>query len=130
MIRGGHAYAQGYAMHGGPPEHHWVHENRRIVFWGIVFPWSALIVAGLTRGVGLVCLLMYFGLWWRLIKYARLRGMSPADARLYARHMVIGKFAEAMGLITFWKHRLLGRRTKLIEYKTPAAATAAAQPMN
>jgi hypothetical protein len=43
---------------------------------------------------------------------------------MYARHMVVGKFAEAQGLITFWKSRLLGRKTALIEYKrAPAGAT-------
>ena len=56
------------------------------------------------------------------VEYLGERGLSDADARLYARHMVIGKFAEAQGLITYWMSRQLGRRTKLIEYKTSPAA--------
>ena len=32
---------------------------------------------------------------------ARAGGMSSSDARLYSCHMVIGKFAEAQGLLKF-----------------------------
>ena len=70
----------------------------------------------------------YTVLYWRVLRYGRNRGLSPSDARLYARHMVIGKFAEAQGLITFWKCRLLGRRTKLIEYKSAAHGVPIKQP--
>ena len=124
MVRGGHAYAQGCAMHGAPPESHWVRENRRIVFWGIVLPVLILALAWPTRGISFVVLLGYSVLWWRTFRHSRSRGLNPADARLYARHMVVGKFAEAQGLITFWKSRLLGRRTRLIEYKSPAPGDA------
>ena len=123
MVRGGHAYAQGRHMHGAPPERHWVRENRRIVFWGIVLPILAIALAWPTRGVSLLLLGGYGVLWWRTRGHARGRGLSPADARLYASHMVVGKFAEAQGLITFWTARLFGRRTRLIEYKAAAAVT-------
>jgi hypothetical protein len=127
-VRGGHAYAQGRQMHGGSPERHWVRENRRIVFWGIALPIIAIALAWPTRGVSLLLLGGYGVLWWRTRGHARRRGLSPDDARLYASHMVVGKFAEAQGLITFWTSRLLGRRTRLIEYKTAAAPTAAGAP--
>jgi GT2 family glycosyltransferase len=123
MVRGGHAYAQGAAMHGAPPERHWVRETRRILFWGIALPLLILTLAWPTRGLSFLLLGGYFVLWWRVLKHAKPRGLSNADARLYARHMVIGKFAEAQGLIKYWTSRLLGRRTKLIEYKpSPASA--------
>ena len=120
MVRGGHAYAQGCHMHGSPPERHWVRENRRIIFWGIVLPILVLALAWPTRGWSLILLLGYAVPWWRTYGHARRRGLAWADARLYATQMVIGKFAEAQGLITFWLSRLLGRRTRLIEYKSPA----------
>jgi GT2 family glycosyltransferase len=120
MVRGGHAYAQGRQMHGAPPERHWVRENRRIVFWGLVLPIVILALAWPTRGLSVMLLGAYAVLWWRTMGHAKRRGLPPADARLYARHMVIGKFAEAQGLITFWTYRLLGRRTRLIEYKSAA----------
>ena len=123
MVRGGHAYAQGRAMHGAPPERHWVRENRRIAFWGIALPVLAIALAWPTRGASLLLLGGYGVLWWRTRGHARRRGLSPADARGYASHMVLGKFAEAQGMITFWKSRLLGRRTRLIEYKSAAAVS-------
>ncbi len=33
--RGGFAFAQGVAMHGRPPERHWVHELRSTILWGL-----------------------------------------------------------------------------------------------
>ena len=120
MVRGGHAYAQGRQMHGAPPERHWVRENRRIVFWGLVLPILVLALAWPTGGLSVILLGGYAVLWWRTLGHAKRRGLPPADARLYATHMVIGKFAEAQGLITFWTSRLLGRRTRLIEYKSAA----------
>jgi hypothetical protein len=118
MVRGGHAYAQGRAMHGAPPERHWVRENRRIVFWGLILPIAILALAWPTRGLSFLLLGAYAVLGWRTLGHARQRGLSPADTRLYARHMVIGKFAEAQGWLTYWRSRLLGRRTRLIEYKS------------
>ena len=131
MVRGGHAYAQGRAMHGGPPERHWVRENHRIIFWGMILPLVIVALAWPTRGLSFVLLAVYGVLYWRVLRHAkRSRGLAPDEARLYARHMVIGKFAEAQGLITFWKSRLLGRRTKLIEYKSSdSRAGAAVGPM-
>jgi glycosyltransferase involved in cell wall biosynthesis len=129
MVRGGHAYAQGRAMHGAPPERHWVRENRRIVGWGIFLPILILALAWPTRGLSFILLGLYALLYVKVLRYARGgRGLAPAEARLYARHMVIGKFAEAQGLITFWKSRLLGRRTKLIEYKSAAHGVPIKQP--
>ncbi len=32
--RTGHAYAEGSALYGNPPERHWVRETRSTVFWG------------------------------------------------------------------------------------------------
>src|ERR1700678_63187 len=33
MLRGGYAFAQGVALHGAPPERHWVAESRRAWVW-------------------------------------------------------------------------------------------------
>jgi GT2 family glycosyltransferase len=117
MVRGGHAYAQGAAMHGAPPERHWVRERRRILLWGIVLPLLILALAWPTRSLSLLLLGAYALLWFKVNRHARRRNLPIASS--YATHMVIGKFAEALGLITYYKSHLLGRKTKLIEYKTP-----------
>jgi hypothetical protein len=49
-------------------------------------------------------------------RYRRSQGDSAADARLYARFVVIGKFAEGLGLLQFHWNRLAGRY-RIIEYK-------------
>ena len=123
MVRGGHAYAQGAAMHGRPPERHWVRETLRIIFWGILLPAVILILAWPTRGWSFAGLALYGLLWWRVMRSARARGLPFAESRIYANHMVLAKFAEAQGLITFHLSRLLGRRTKLIEYKGVPASS-------
>ena len=121
MVRGGHAYAQGTFMHGGGPEWHWVRESRRIVVWGIGLPLLILALLIPSNGLSLALLSAYLVLWRRVFRAAkRDRGLSDADARLYADHMVMGKIPEAIGMLTFHKSRLLGRWTKLIEYKSAA----------
>jgi hypothetical protein len=120
LVRGGHAYAQGSAMHGAPPERHWVGQCRRIILWGILLPLLILIPAWPTRGATLLLIPIYLVLWVRVKRLAREKVMTPAEARTYAFFMVIAKFAEAQGLITFHLSRMLGRRTKLIEYKSAA----------
>ena len=45
MVRGGYGFAQGAALHGAPPERHWVVESRRAWIWGLVLP-AAIVVAG------------------------------------------------------------------------------------
>ena len=49
-------------------------------------------------------------------RYRRGQGDSGADARLYARFVVIGKFAEAWGLLKFYVNNMAGR-FRIIEYK-------------
>ncbi|WP_225027982.1 glycosyltransferase family 2 protein, partial [Xinfangfangia pollutisoli] len=41
-VRAGHAFAEGAALHGAPPERHWVAETRRALLWGAVLPLVAL----------------------------------------------------------------------------------------
>jgi len=49
-----------------------------------------------------------------------------ADARLYARHCVIAKFAQLVGIARWSKDRVLGQRSEIIEYKGPAAQSGGA----
>ena len=42
---------------------------------------------------------------------------SQRHAVLYARYCVLAKFAEAQGVMQYWGNRMLGRGSRLIEYK-------------
>jgi GT2 family glycosyltransferase len=116
-IRGGFAFALGAALHGRPPERHWVHEVRSIMFWGMVLP---LIIVGLawpTRGASSGLLCGYLLLYWRIRRYGFHRGWSAADVRLYARWCILSKFPMSVGVILYWFRRATHRPIQIIEYK-------------
>lgn len=124
-VRAGHAYAEGRALHGAAPERHYVRETRSIIFWGIGVPLLALGLAWPTRGASLLLFAGYLLLGWRIHRYARIgRGWSPADARAYAFCVVLGKFANALGLVRYWFGGLTGRRSRVIDFRGPVAAKA------
>ncbi len=106
--RAGHAYAEGAAMHGRPPERHYVAQLRRAVLWGLMLPLVLLVGLALTPWALLLALL------WPL-KILRLirQGRDPA----HALFLTLGNFAEAAGVLTYLGKRLTGRKSRLIEYK-------------
>ena len=105
--RAGHAYAEGAALHANGPEGHWRVETKRALFWGAALP--VLIAAGgLLWPPALLALLVYPA------QVARLTRRMGFDAALFN---VIGKFAEAQGVLGFMAGRLTGQRRGLIEYK-------------
>lgn len=121
--RAGHAYAEGMARHGGRPWRHNVREVRSILFWAVAVP--LVIIAGVIGmlwspwpGFGAVgAALLLPVLWWRIYRYRRGRGDPASDCRVYATFVVLGKWPECKGILSFWLHRILGRRRALIEYK-------------
>jgi GT2 family glycosyltransferase len=122
-VRAGHAYAQGAAMHGAAPERHWVREVRSNLAWGLLLPLAAILAAPFTFGFSLLLLLGYVVLMLRIRAHARRRGLSPAEAGMYARFTALGKLPQALGQLKYWTSRLLGRETQIIEYKTAPAAS-------
>lgn len=113
--RGGYAFAEGAFLHGAPPERHWVQETRRIWVWGMLIPVLTGVLTTMFGGWMLSGLLLYpvqaVRLGWRnrqrgLLQPWRMGGL-----------MVIGKFAELTGALTFYYRRLLRQRGQLIEYK-------------
>ncbi|MCA0869500.1 glycosyltransferase [Seohaeicola saemankumensis] len=105
--RAGHAFAEGAALHGAPPERHWVAETRRALFWG----------AGLPVAIGLAGLVSPW-LWLLALVYplqvARLARRLPPEVALFT---VLGKFPEAIGALSFYANRARGRKTALMEYR-------------
>jgi GT2 family glycosyltransferase len=107
MRRAGHAFAEGAALHGSPPERHFVAETRRAVLWGGVLPAAALVGAFVTPWT----LLLLLALPLQALRLARRLGL------LRAVFLTVGKIPEAMGVAEYWLRRLTGRRSGLIEYK-------------
>lgn len=105
--RAGHAFAEGAALHGAPPDRHWVAETRRALLWGAVLP-LAVVLAGLAHPAGWLLALLWPA---QVARLARRGGLE------WAFFTVLGKFAEAQGALGYYIDRLRGRRRGLIEYK-------------
>ncbi len=105
--RAGHAFAEGAALHGAPPERHFVSETRRALIWGAFFPLAGLLGAVVTPWA----LLLWLALPLQMLRLAPRMGLTRAT------FLTLGKIPEAMGVAEYWIRRLSGRRAGLIEYK-------------
>jgi len=113
--RCGYAYALVQAMHGSPPELHWVKETRRALSWAVGPPALAALACAAVGPWGLTLLAIYPAQALRLARRSRLR---PTHLALWDGALqVLGKFAEARGIWSFWLDRSQGRTAKIIEYK-------------
>jgi GT2 family glycosyltransferase len=121
-VRTGHAYAEGVVLHGRTSERHFVRQFVSALFWGVVVPLLAFGLAWPTRGLSLALLAGFPVLFWRIARYGRRRGWSPADARLFALGCVVAKFPQVVGIFQYGRRRLSGRPVALIEHKEPARA--------
>jgi hypothetical protein len=105
--RGGYAYAEGAALHGAPPERHWVAETRRALLWGAAQPLAALLGLLVTPWAALL-LLAY------PLQVLRLNRQFGWERALF---LTLGKMPEAVGALEYYLARLTRRRVELIEYK-------------
>jgi GT2 family glycosyltransferase len=108
-IRGGHAFAEGAAMHGAPPERHKVKETRRALVWGLGVP-TAAVFGAITVSPWMAALLL---LWPAQMLRMVLRGQPP----IRTVFLVLGRVPEALGVLNYWTKRLSKREARLIEYK-------------
>jgi glycosyltransferase involved in cell wall biosynthesis len=120
MVRGGFAYAEGAALHGAPPERHWTKETNSILTWGIAIPSLSILTLGVTHGLSLILWAGYPVMTYRIYQYWAKSGLSGPDAWLYALSCMGGKFPQAQGALRFYIGKVLNRRSRLIEYNTPA----------
>jgi GT2 family glycosyltransferase len=112
--RSGYAFAQGAFLHGAPPERHNVRETRRAWLWGLVLP-LVIAAAGWRWGPAAAWALLIYPLQ---VLRLWLRGQgAPRDRALLAVFHTLGRFPEMLGQLQFLRDRLLGRQSRLIEYK-------------
>lgn len=110
--RGGHAWAEGAAMHGRSPERHGVRGLLRALGWGLALPLLALLGTLLTPWA-LLLLLAY------PLQIARLALKAGGSRYAWAKAalMTLGKVAEAQGALGYARRRLTRAEARLIEYK-------------
>ena len=124
--RCGHAYAEGAAIHGRDPSRHHVRDVLSTLFWGLAVPLGIAATAALAvvwppawAAVALG-LASYPLLAFKVYRHAA-RRFPARHAAFYAAFCVLAKFPESLGVVRYWRNRLLGRRSTIIEYKGPRA---------
>lgn len=115
-VRAGYALAERYVLHGRSPVQDCRREFFSTLFWGIAVPCVTLVLAWPTVGISLLVLLGYPYLTWRMYRHFRRIGASSQDAWLGARFGFYSKFANALGLMHYFRRRFTGK-IKTIEYK-------------
>lgn len=125
-VRGGHAYAEGFALHGLGPLHHNRKQLVSSLFYGLGVPgsWMGTWVLGAVPGLGFLRALaavIGVGLFSKAafgaFRARRRDGAEVNDAALYAAFCMLGKFPEAQGALRYAITRARGKRSGLIEYK-------------
>lgn len=113
-VRGGHAFAEGAALHGRSPQRHWVRESRSAWLWGVGIPLATIVMA-LVFGPWMLCILLVYPL--QVARLALRDRQSARETWWRAGFLVLGKFPEACGQVKYWRNRLGHRTNTLIEYK-------------
>jgi GT2 family glycosyltransferase len=106
--RAGHAYAEGAALHGAPPERHNVAQTLRALIWGMGLPLAIILGCFVTPWALVLALL------WPL-KVMRLSSKGYDLAHVI--FLTLGNVPEAVGILGYWRKRLTGGTARIIEYK-------------
>jgi GT2 family glycosyltransferase len=116
-VRSGHAIGQRYDLHGRGPAKDCARDMRSVKIWGLGLPLLALVLGAFTQGWGLA--LWPLGVGWlfsRVSAYRQRRGDRPQAAALYAAAIILTKYAQVRGLLTYWARRR-SNEFHIIEYK-------------
>lgn len=114
QFRAGYAFAEGAKLHGAPPERHWVTETRRALLWGLVLPLGCAVASIFAPPWGIAPWLIYP---LQMIRLYLRRGRSSHERALLAVFMVLARFPEAQGVLSFALHQAMRQKPRLIEYK-------------
>ncbi|MBL8328616.1 MAG: glycosyltransferase [Rubrivivax sp.] len=114
--RSGHAFAEGFAMHGGAPHFHGRDHVRRAWIWGGAIPLLTLLLTAWAGWPGLLLLLVYPMQALR-VALRPVAGYSFRVRIMNAAFLMLARLAEFKGVLRYHWRRLLGQQPKLIEYK-------------
>jgi GT2 family glycosyltransferase len=111
--RAGYAYTKGAILHGNSAERLNIRPVMRILFWGFLLPLIAILSA--QYATFFYWLLALYPLqWYRISTKER---NHPSVNRRRALYLMLGKFAEFLGLAECLIDTLLTRHAAIIEYK-------------
>jgi glycosyltransferase involved in cell wall biosynthesis len=124
--RSGHAYGEMAFLHPDARYPNWPRQVRSIFAWGGVMPSVALLAIPwalfLSPWLWIVVFLSLLPWPVRIMQLSqrqRRRGLSRRVARASGLFMMLGKLPQFLGLMGYYRNRLIGRASRLIEYKGP-----------
>lgn len=112
-VRSGHGFAQVGALH---PEHFRA-ERRRVQLFGLVGPMLVAVYAVVWPSGLWLLSAFYAASYVRSFSGRRAEGLGAARAARHAGFLVLSKFPNAIGMVTYWLRRARQRPYRLIEYK-------------
>jgi hypothetical protein len=110
-VRSGHAYAELLWRHGKRGIA--TRETLSIWLWTLLLPGIAYLKFG-AEGWLTLLLLQLLRICWN----QRKSGLSPADALSVASHCLCGKWPMLIGQLRFWLFRIVGRKSRILEYQS------------
>jgi len=129
-VRAGHAFAEGFARHGAPPEKHNAREVKSVIRWTLIVP-AVILLTGIVlffiapkyAWLAAMMLLVYPLLTIKIAVLDRRTGLGMRGALLYGFFVTLGNFVQLFGMIKYWLSRARGKRSTLIEYKGASKPT-------
>jgi glycosyltransferase involved in cell wall biosynthesis len=112
-VRGGFGGAEVSRLHRHSRFRIYQRETARAILWGGVLPW-VIAVGVLIHPMSVILALAYP---LQVCRVALRRGVGSSQSWLYATFMMLAKFAEFRGILSFHWHRLRNQRADLIDYK-------------
>lgn len=114
--RCGYAWAEGYAIHGAQDGY----RKKEVVStlgWALGPPVMSFPLAPMSGGLSMLSLGAYPALLLKVYRYARGRGFTPEESRIFALSAVASKFPQAAGMLKYAWNRVRNEQGTLIEYK-------------
>ncbi|MEM7619273.1 MAG: glycosyltransferase [Pseudomonadota bacterium] len=112
-VRAGHAYAQVSCLHKASKKGIWKTQTRRALIWGLLLP--MMILGAIAYNPVFSLALLIYPL--QICRLAMAKGMMRKTSWLSATYLVIGKFAEAQGILKYYLRKMRREQPMLIEYK-------------
>ena len=112
-LRAGVSYAQVSDIHEGAYQA----ERRRAWLWAAVLPALILLSASFTYGLSLVLIGLYAVSFWKTRRDLIRTGAAAKHATLHAAFLVLSKFPNLAGMLSYYLKRFRRRPVHIIEYK-------------
>lgn len=113
--RAGHAFAEAYHLHGQESESFRYQECRSILIWALTIPLVILIFSWFYPIMLLAFMLYPVQIVRLALRYKK--KYSTKISFFYAVSNVFSKWPQLIGWLSFWKNKLKGNKSTIIEYK-------------